>query len=488
MCAAQFVDRPFFIPAETAGEAITRIYSLTGAADAGTRGEKRAIVALRDALELDIDLARTNAAMGEGIAEALGVEWRASYAERNKVNLDGLNILLEGATEAYHEGALRRLQSNRPAMLDGPGWEGFLPAPSKIEAVNRISALTNSGSEWLGPGSKEHKSVLVNLAASLEPHLDQGLSKHRLSAALADEFAVPWSDSFESTGQSITLDGLNTLLAGAERKLGQLGLHRSLVLGTPEEEGKALAAALIDGLRPTEQPDGGKRVSWDGRSTCRWMKGEGLTRGPNDNEWQGFFWEEKGRRILNKAFTPNPNPPRSVYCNTPFDYSLRFVWDLKAHTEEWFSPLTGKSRPGLREAPLNDEAAMEECIDDQGLGFLVCNGLAIADDDLGFVGWHREFKLANGVKSRSSNSGGSRMRKAAFEPLDVEVFWFPNLVALEAAKVAGQISGFKQGRQAPARVGVDGKPRGRKYKLRPARARGTLDVARLEYPRRAPKV
>ena len=231
MCAAQFVDRPFFIPAETAAEAITRIYSLTGAADAGTRGEKRAIVALRDALELDIDLARTNAAMGERIAEALGVEWRTSYAERNKVNLEGLNALLEGATEAYHEGALRRLQANRPAMLDGPGWAGFQPAPSKIEAVNRISALTNSGPEWLGPGSKEHKSVLLNLAASLAPHLDQGLSKHRLSAALADDFAAPWSDSFESTGQTITLDGLNTLLAGAERKLDQLGLHRSLGSG-----------------------------------------------------------------------------------------------------------------------------------------------------------------------------------------------------------------------------------------------------------------
>ena len=71
----------FFLPAATVAEAVTRIFSLTGAAEAGTRGEKRAIVALRDALGLDIDVARTNARMAQQIAEVLRVEWRPSYEE-----------------------------------------------------------------------------------------------------------------------------------------------------------------------------------------------------------------------------------------------------------------------------------------------------------------------------------------------------------------------------------------------------------------------
>lgn len=478
-------DRPFFLPAETPGEAIARIYSLTGAQDPGTRGEKRAIVALRDALRLNIDLAKTNSLMGERIAEALGVEWRPHYTDRNTVTLDGLNALLEGATDAYYEGSIRRLQTNRPEHLTGSRWAAFEPARSKIEVVNRISALTGSGPEWLGPGSKEHKRVLVNLARALAPNVDTSLSKHRLGEALADALGVPWFDSFESTGQSITLAGLNTLLAGAEAATGRLGADGgAILLGTPEEEGKALAAALVDGWRAAEQDDGGRRVVWDGRATCEWMKREGLTRGPNDNEWQGFYWEERGRQILNRAFTPNPSPPRSVYAKTAFDYSLRFVWDLKAHTEAWLTPSTGVLRRGRIAAPLNDQAAMDLCIADQGLGFLMLGGLAVADETGAFVDWHREFKLANGVKSKSSNSGQSRMRKASFEPLHVEAFWFADTEAFNAAKAAGQITGFAQGKQAPADDGIEGRPRRPKYNLTVPRARDSdLRVARFDFPR-----
>ena len=52
----------------------------------------------------------------------------------------------------------------------------FKPAVSKIEAVNRISVLTGSGVEDLGPGSKERKRVLINLARVVAPFLEIGLS------------------------------------------------------------------------------------------------------------------------------------------------------------------------------------------------------------------------------------------------------------------------------------------------------------------------
>lgn len=442
------------------------------------------MLALRDALELDIDTARTNARTASELAFILGVEWLPAYEDRNKVNLDGMNALLEGATESFHLGSLTRLEEQRPAGLDDPKWAAFQPAQSKIEAVNRISSLTDSGAERLGPGSKEHKSVLINLARNLAPHIDTNLTKTKLGKALADYFGAPWSDECESTGETISLTGLNTLLAGAERYLGRLGGERAMLLGTPEQEGKALAAALLDGWRAQRQFDGGKRVVWDARKCIAWMEHEGLTRGPNDNEWQGFYFEARGRELLNAAFAPNLHPPRIKYGRTDFDYSLGFVWDLKAHTEAWRTPSTGARTRAGSQAPLNDQEAMEGCIEEQGLGFLMVSGLAVEDEDGSFVEWHRAHKLAKGVKSRPSNSGRSRMRKTAFEPLSIEAFFFHNKESLAAAVLAGQVTGFKQGKQAPDAVGVEGRSRRPKFNLSVSKARASdLAVARFDWPR-----
>lgn len=473
----------FFLPAATKAEAIARVYSLTGAASRGTRGEKGAVLALRDALALDVDTAATNARTGAAVAFSLGVEWLPTYEDRNKVNLAGMNALLEGASEAYQLGSLRRLAEDRPAGLRGPEWSAFDPARSKIEAVNRISALTGSGPEWLGPGSKEHKRVLLNLARHLAAHVDTNLTKTKLGRALAADLGAPWSDACESTGETISLVGLNTLLAGAERRLDRLGGDRALLLGTPEQEGKALAAALLDGWAAKKQSDGGKRVAWDGRESIAWMEKQGLTRGPNDNEWQGFYYEARGRELLNAAFTPNPSPRRIRYGKTDFDYSLGFVWDLKAHTEAWRTPSTGVITRGQPQSPLNDEEAMRSCIGEQGLGFLMVSGVGVEDEDGSFVAWHREYKKARGVRSARSNSGRSRRRKAAFEPLHVEAFFFHDTVELDAAIVGGQIAGFKQGKQAPRAEGEEGAARRPKFNLSVKKARGAdIAVARYDWP------
>ena len=50
--------------------------------------------------------------------------------------------------------------------LAGTSGNGLVPACNKAEAVTRLSALTGSAPERLGPGSKERKSLLVNLATS----------------------------------------------------------------------------------------------------------------------------------------------------------------------------------------------------------------------------------------------------------------------------------------------------------------------------------
>ena len=74
----------------------------------------------------------------------------------------------------------------------------FVPASNKLEAVIRISNLTNSGPEDLGPGSKERKSVLTNLALGLGMEVDPGHSKQQLADILAAFLGGQWAPSFEA--------------------------------------------------------------------------------------------------------------------------------------------------------------------------------------------------------------------------------------------------------------------------------------------------
>lgn len=464
-----FGQQPLFFPAQTVAEAIERIYALTGRSPNRSRGEKRALVALRDSLGLDVDLVRTNAVLGRALAEKFDVHWEAAvHTDRTKVTLAGLNVLLEGAAAASRGGALRRLREHGYEQLSGSSWAGFEPARSKIEAVTRIAALTNAPRETLGPGGKERKSVLLNLGERLLPdaRLDRS-SKTRLAASIAGELRAPWTSTCVSTGETISLTGLNTLLAGAERHLGRLGTRVSDILNTPESEGHALAAALKAKLPEL----------WHGRKAVQWLDSQGL-RGANDNEWQGFYGEEQAKRVLDTAFTPRFQPPRVRYRNTTFDYALNRVWDIKVHTEVATTP--GLTRPGRDDTILNDELATRECIDEQGLGFLVISGEAGMDDTGEFVTWHRQFKAArSGSRTAPSNSGSSRTRKAWFSVMCVEAFWIPNTPALDAAILAGAMSIQRQGRQSPRVAGSSGSVRPDKFKMRMTRARSHIRVAEL---------
>lgn len=463
-------DRPFFIPAESTGEAIARIFSLTGARYQ-SRGEKRALVALRDALGLNVDIVRTNAVLGERLAARLDVEWDPSvHTIRNKVTLAGLNQLLEGATDAFHAGEMARVAATGPASLTGPGWASFQPAVSKIEAVTRIARLTNSPEEWLGPGSKEHKSVLVNLADRLLPgaRLDRS-SKTRLARDIAEELGVPWTDTCYSTGETISLEGLNTIMAGAERRMGRLGTTAAHLLTDPRSEGAALVSALLDGW--SGDP-------WDGRKSVEWLAESGA-RGAHENEWQGWYFEARGREILSAAFQPSTSPPQARFGNTTFDFSLNYVWDLKAHTD-WVT-VSGVNSRGRGILILNDERAVRACVAEHGLGFLVLGGRADMDADGSFVEWHREFKARRGRRPAPSNSGRSRMRKRSFTPLHVEAFWIASTLDLDAAVASGSLAVQTIGRQPPRLPGEGGAPRAAKFTMNPGHAREELRVARRDW-------
>lgn len=451
-----------FNPAASLAEGAAQIGALTGAAPERTRGEKRVLLALRDALDVDVPTVATSAVLGAALADQLGIPWYPTcYVDKTSLTLAGVNALLHGASLASQRGALRAPPASESSGLTGLEWADFQPAVSKIEAVTRISALTGSGPERLGPGSKEHKRVLTNLATKLLPEIDQrGMSKTRLAGAIARELGVPWGDQFISTGETIRLSGLNVILAGAERKTGRLGLAYAAGL-TPEDEGAALIDALWHKLlRPNES-------AWDAREKTEWLRDEG-TRQENQMEWPGHYFEHRGRQVLSSSFRPNPDSPRTLFGNTRFDYSLNHVWDLKAHTAEQLLPVSGAVRAADGEAILNDAEAVMACVEGQGLGFLVLSGRGVMDEDGAFKAWHDAFK---GKPATPSLSGNSRLRKASFVPLVVEAFWIPNREAFDEAVRLGALRIASQGRQQ------SGAPRRDKIHMRLEPARRLLRVA-----------
>ena len=77
-----------------------------------------------------------------------------------------------------------------------------------------------------------------------------------------------------------------------------------------------------------------------------------MRRGSNDNEWQGFYGEERAKVTLGSAFTPKETLPRIRYGNTNFDYALNWVWDIKVHTE--MQVLDSRAMAAKNETLLND--------------------------------------------------------------------------------------------------------------------------------------
>ena len=418
-----------FNPAETLREAAARMFALSRSADAGTRGPKRALVALATGLGLDVDLVEVNASLGARIAEELEVPWRAGrdYVDL-QVTLAGMNSLLVGATYNLTRLSKERRIEDQSVAEVLMAFPGFRPARSKQEAVNRMCDLAGVPHDKLGPGGKEHTWTLRDLARRLAPHLlDSRLTKHELAAALCDAFEVPWLASAGSTGASITLDGLNLILAGAERQAHVV----SAGWATAEAEGAALVEALRRGL-----PD-----HWDGRASILEMRESGSTQW-RQMEWAGFYFEEKVRELLNEAHpTPPVGGPRVRFGSTVFDYaSATRVWDAKAHTAMRVLLPDGEPYRDSKDAVswLNDARAMRECVELQGLGFLVAEGLSGLDATGEFKEWHKALG-SEGKKGREyvPSTGRSRPRKAAFTPLELRAVWLEDLSDLDAAILAG---------------------------------------------------
>lgn len=433
-----------FVTASSKLEAVTRLSALTGAPPEtlgpGSKERKSVLLNLADGLALEVDTTADKPELGRQLATRLGMTWSADcWSAGHTITLVGLNRLLSGA----HREVARRGRSSR-AHPDA------IPARSKLEAVTRISSLTDGPPQILGPGSKERKSVLTDLATGLGLDVDTSKSKPDLAESIVRWLGGSWDESCWSAGQTITLEGLNRVLLLATEELSRRGLRGpGTTFDSPKSEAEALLAVLSTAVPP----------HMDGRTCVGEMLGAEAKNWAQD-EWRGWYFEFVGLPALVNTFGGGP----TAIGNTTFDYSLDEIWDLKCHGVD------------AGDAILNSRTAMDECLRTRGVGLLVLSGSTEVDDGT-FREWHKALRVENGKTPRPRTRPATAVRrsKAAFTPNRIDAFFVSGTAMLSHLLETGTMTVMKQGRQ------VDGSPRGEKYTLNLKNARqGPAHLASLD--------
>lgn len=411
---------------------------------------KGLVLELADLLRVDLEDGTAEEQLAELIEVAGLVDERGeglAFQRGNSVRV--ANPLARIASSEY-QNASKRIKRSREFSL-GAEIRNDAAARNKISAVNRLSRLTNSGPQTLGPGSKERKSVLENLHTGLGFGDPPNMTKTALGEHLAERLGVPWDRECFSTGQTITLEGLNRLLLGANRRLQPSPAERHLSL---LQETEMYAAAILQTFIDNEEVDEETRtVVWNGQSVIEQMlKAE--YRQARQTEWPGWYFEFRALNALSRKYRGGPRRVR----NTTFDYFGERLWDLKAHSHS----------PGERHspAPLNDKESILEAALSYGLGFIILSGEPHYENEERFYQWH-----LTEVRQRSAESRAARSRrlKTSFAVESIDFVYFRDFPAIRDAEDAGILSTFNQGRQQ------SGQPRPPKYNLHLDRALGNED-------------
>lgn len=412
-----------FVAAKSKLESVARLYALAGVPGEGlgpgSKERKSVLTSIATSFSLDVDLSLPKDVLLLRMLEALDSSIRTDgpvTSTGQTITLLGLNLLLQASEAELRRRAAQQVRGTHPVL---PDW--FRPARDKLEAVRRISSLTGGRPQELGPGSKERKSVFIDLVTNLGLPLNTSVRKDYLARDIAQHLGIPWTDTCWSTGQTVTLDGLNAVLAGAEAATirGHAGTEARLL-----QEAQLLVAALARSCP----------ARWDGRACVEQMLQAEYPKA-KQTEWVGWYYEFIGLPALIDAFGGGP---RRIGV-TEFDYARSFVWDLKAHAQADLK-LPDQVRG---DAPLNDRESMIKCVEETGsLGFLVLSGASVPDDDASFDNWHRQMR--GSTKSRDAKS---RVLKREFVPVTVDAFVFEGSNAIETALEQRVLTGFKQGRQ-----------------------------------------
>ncbi|WP_083323071.1 hypothetical protein [Corynebacterium sp. HMSC036E10] len=395
-------------------------------------------IALAAAEELDVPY--EDAWTAEEIADSIFDNF-AQYILGSGV--DGRAATLLAIVDDHFTAQTSRTRGSGVSSFSKLSSDDFTPAKNKLEAVNRISALTGSGPETLGPGSKERKSVLVNLARAIDNNnAPEDATKIELGRWLAQQLGGTWGPRDYSSGYTITLNGLNNLLHLATRRFTGAEDFASPLL-----EANALVAGAAEALGLRADTDWAS-LPFDGR-TCVEEMFAAQYRNRNQTEWFAWYAEFKVLPFYAAKFKGGP----ATIGHTEFDYQGTRTWDLKVHSSDGKADRT----------PLNDQYSVDLAAAQDGVGFIVVNTVPDYTDEDAFYRWHMA-KRGKVVKDRKPNS---RKLKVAHTVTSIEAYYFPDTASISDAIARGIIKVFNQGRQQ------DGSPRKPKYEMDMALARGT---------------
>ena len=294
----------------------------------------------------------------------------------------------------------------------------FVPARNKLEAVARISNLTQSGPETLGPGSKERKSVVLNLALGMGLAASDNETKQELASRIVETSGRKWTSECESIGQTLTLVGLNLILQTGYEYFQDLSARLSPIQITLEDELRKISAVV---LKKTPR-------HMDGVSAITEMKEAEFSQW-RATEWQGFYFEFKVRPELINQLGGGPKKIGS----TSFDYALERTWDMKVH-----STSTRHGKKSNSNCALNDAMSMQIAAELGGIGLMILSGEPEYDWD--FTRWHKKFRSG-------STEEPKKVLKKSFESERVDFFFIPSRSRLEIALENGELALFKQGKQ-----------------------------------------
>lgn len=194
---------------------------------------------------------------------------------------------------------------------------------------------------------------------------------------------------------------------------------------------------------------------------------EADVRGWRDLEYFGFWFENifKTRLLADLGMRAGPQ-----HGHTRFDIAGAFVWDLKVHGM------------GSKQVILNDREAMEACLKNGPLGFIIVHGDYTKDDaDRSFKLWHdrEKGKPTAYVLEGVATGRNSRPRKTAFDPVRVQALVLPSADTVKEGMRRGWMTTFQEGMR-----NAGGSLRRQKYKISSLeRVPAEFIVAKADVPR-----
>lgn len=403
------------------------------------------VLALADFFEVEIENGTAEEQLAEILDEAGLVDARGEALAFSPWASSEIAGQLSKIVEEQNASQQRLLRRTRPSVLfSGGNPEGW--ADTKLVAVNEISALTDSGPETIGPGSKERKSVLENLYRGLGFGEPPKITKTKLATHLADRMGIQeWGRDCTSTGETITLRGLNLLLQAAQKRVSTPAPGS---LSVKAEADRYAGAILQTFVKDKVVSEFTRQVLWDGYESVQKMVDDGYSNACQ-TEWPGWYFEYRSLPALRASFKGGPER----VGDTVFDYRGQRLWDLKAHSHVPGTP--------HRDAPLNDKESIRSAVRLDGIGFIMLSGEPGFDNEQAFYEWHmtevRHRKLVERGKK-------SRKLKSWFRPDKIEFFYFENEDELTRAECEKILTTFAQGKQQ------SGAARKHKYNLKVQKA------------------